>query len=83
MTTKLMKWGNSEAVRIPKELLKAHSLRTGTLLEFKSTKEGILIKSKKKTKIPYFDIRELCKNMTPYNKRDIIDWGPPQGKEIW
>ncbi len=54
MTTKIQKWGNSLAVRIPKEILRELGWRDGTVVAFTVIEGGGLIISryKKPTKTP-------------------------------
>jgi antitoxin MazE len=83
MTTKIQKIGNSLAVYIPKALALKKGFREGLSVEFSDTPKGLVLEHKEKPKEYYFDIKELCKNLTPYEERDVIDWGAPQGREIW
>lgn len=48
MTTKIQKWGNSSAVRIPKEILRELGWRDGTVVAFTVIEGGGLIISRYK-----------------------------------
>lgn len=48
MTTKIQKWGNSLAVRIPKEILRELGWRDGTVVAFTVIEGGGLIISRYK-----------------------------------
>ena len=48
MTTKLQKWGNSYAVRIPKYLVQGIKLSQGSEIEIKYYNQSLVIKPKNK-----------------------------------
>ncbi len=72
MATKIRKWGNSYAVRIPKERVHELGMRDGS---------EVKIKIEPINKKPTLD--ELIAQITPKNRHKLIDWGPDVGKEIW
>ena len=51
MTTKLQKWGNSYAVRIPKNLIQDIKLAQGSEIEIKYYNQSLVIKPKKQKEI--------------------------------
>ena len=71
MTTKIRKWGNSYAVRIPKNQVAGLGLRDGSAVE-------IRIKPARKK----YSLDELIAQITPENRYAEINWGPDIGKEI-
>jgi len=80
MLATVSKWGNSRAVRIPKEL----ALETG--LDFGSKVELILENGELRivpVKEPRYTLEELVAQITPENRHSAVDWGPPVGKEVW
>lgn len=87
MTTRLRKWGNSMAVRIPKTVMRKARLRAGEELELVVTKPGAVElrrrkrRAKKQKSNP--TLKELMRRVTPENVHPEVDWGPPVGKEIW
>lgn len=76
---KICKWGNSLAVRIPRKLADQAGLSEGLDVEVRAS-EGKLIVA---PKIPEYDIRALVKKITKENRHELVDWGPPVGKEFW
>jgi antitoxin MazE len=32
---------------------------------------------------PTYTLQELVGKITPENRHDLIDFGPPRGKEVW
>ncbi len=80
MLATVSKWGNSRALRIPKEL----ALESG--LDFGSKVELILERGELRivpVKEPRYTLEELVAQITPENRHGEIDWGPPVGKEVW
>jgi len=82
MTTKLQKWGNSYAVRIPKNLIQDINLSRGSEIEIKYHKQSLIIRPKKQKE---YTLKELVKGITPKNRHKLIFDGQEVGKEkvIW
>lgn len=80
MTTKVQKWGNSLAVRLPKHLARAASFKAGTPVVITRDRRGIMVMSKS---VPEPTLEELIAQITPENRYEKIDWGPRRGNEIW
>lgn len=87
MNTKLSKWGNSYAIRIPKEVIDRLSISEGTEMDVSVSTDGFIVKTKNDTydlskrKIP--NLKKLIDKITPENRHEVVDWGKPVGKEIW
>ncbi len=79
MTTKVQKWGNSYAIRIPKEIVKETHLREGSSISF-SVEDGSIILSHNKK--PHYTLDELLKDFDKKNQHELVDWGPDVGNEI-
>ncbi len=80
MKTQLAKWGNSLAVRIPKVVADAATLRHGDHLEIAVKGPGAIAIRKSKRKKT---LRELIRAITPENLHEETDWGKPRGREKW
>ena len=80
MTTTIQKWGNSLAVRIPKEFAKSLKLSAGSTVGFKKVGDGIIISPSR----PVYTLEELVKDMNKKNRHKLV-WpdDAPRGKEIW
>ena len=82
------KWGNSQGIRIPKEVLESISVSEGDTLQLyidDSTNSIILKKPKKKLRLE--ERLELFYNK-PIDEilcteTQEVEWGTPQGKEEW
>lgn len=82
MTTRIQKWGNSLAVRLPKDLAESLALRAGSKVTV--TRKGFTFQVKpEKVIYPQYTLEELLKGVTKKNIHPETDWGKPMGKEIW
>lgn len=80
METKIKKWGNSLALRLPKKTTDFLNLKEGSSVDFDFDKNQIIIKPKKEKEIT---LKELVDKITPENIHKEIEAGGPIGKEIW
>ncbi len=76
---KIVKWGNSMAVRLPKVVLRDAGLQEGDTLVF-GTRNGTIVAKPVKKKPT---LKELLTRVTPENVHEEIDWGKPRGREDW
>lgn len=83
MTTKIQKWGNSLAMRLPKELANSFNLRVGSEVTFITNDDSFSIQPQIKVKIPKYTLEDLVAGITLKNRHKEFDWGKPMGKEIW
>ena len=80
MKTRVTKWGNSLAVRIPQPVAEEAHLRDGDTIEFDVTRSGLVTLRPKKS-LPSLD--EMVSQINSDNLHVETDWGKPEGKEIW
>ena len=81
MKTRVQKWGNSLALRIPKSFADEVGLRERSLVEVSLVKRRLIVASAA-TK-SRFNLKELLAQITEDNVHDEFDMGVPVGKEIW
>jgi antitoxin MazE len=75
----LVRWGNSLAVRIPKNVADEARLAEGDKLVLKVESPGnVAIKAVEKP-----SLEELLERITPENVHREISWGKPVGNEAW
>ena len=82
MSTKVTKWGNSLALRIPHELAKKYRLRDGAKVAFTEMHEGVLVTAVAETaakRLP--TLREAMANFVP-EMMERVNWGRDVGKEV-
>ena len=80
MKTKIQKWGNSLALRIPKSFAQEVGLDSNSSVDV-SLEEGKLIVVPEDK--PKFSLEQLLQQITEDNLHKEIDTGHPVGKEIW
>ncbi len=80
MNQHVRKWGNSDAVRIPSSLLAAAGLKTDDPVDVREEDGRIVIE---KAAADNETLDEMIARITPENRHEPFDWGPPVGKEIW
>ena len=80
MTTTIQKWGNSQGVRIPKTILEdAGWNENEEIIVIVENGKLIMEKTKRRRK----NIKELFENYKEEYKPQEVDWGEPEGEEIW
>ena len=80
MQTRLQKWGNSDGVRIPSNILKSLNLKTNDIVELVQEDDKIIISIPKREKI---SLEERFKNYKGPNLCKEFTWDGPAGREIW
>lgn len=80
MVTKVQKWGNSIAVRIPESVVEEARLVPGREVTIKNVRNTVVIAPVVAKKRP--TLEELVARITPKNLHKEIDWGDPVGKEL-
>jgi len=76
--SQLVKWGNSQAVRIPKTVIKQARLREGDELEIQVREGRITIESLP----PKLTLESLVAGITRKNRYPEQGWSEPVGKEV-
>ncbi len=79
METKVQKWGNSLAVRIPNSYAKDIDLKQGSLINILMDNDRIIIKPKRKKA----ELSDLLSQITDENIHEEVETGENVGKEIW
>ena len=81
MILTINQWGNSQGIRIPKELLKRLHAKVGSTLnaDFKNGKVVI----EKIDQPKEYNIHDLVKQIKKDYINENIDWGKTEGNEIW
>ena len=80
METKIQKWGNSLAVRIPKAFVKEAQLAYGSPVDLSFDDGKIVINPNPE---PPFSLDELLKGVTKRNLHSETGTGKPVGREVW
>jgi antitoxin MazE len=78
--TRIRKWGNSYAIRIPKEKLEESGIRPDDMVEVHSESGHLTVTPVQK---PKYTLDELLAQMTPDNLHEEIQTGNATGAEVW
>jgi antitoxin MazE len=79
MKSKVKKWGNSLAVRIPKAYADELKLSSESEIELEVAMNSLKITPKSKK----YTLDELLKGMSKENRHEEDDLGGPVGREEW
>lgn len=82
MLTKVQRWGNSQAVRISKQMLSEVSLEVGDAVEI-VVRDGALVLTPARTPRGAIRLEDLVAAIDGEYIPEEVDWGPPVGKEVW
>lgn len=75
----LVKWGNSQAVRIPKAVVEKARLQEGDELEIHVEEGRITIAPLS----PKLTLESLVRGITRKNRHPEQEWSKAIGKEVW
>ena len=78
MTVSIKKWGNSLAVRIPRDIARTLNLKNDSLVELHLENNRMIVEPKKESLL-----EELVEQITPDNLHGEIDTEEPVGHEAW
>ena len=81
MTTTIQKWGNSQGIRIPKILLETVNWNEDEKIVILVEDNKLIIEKAKDKRRK--NIKELFENYEGQYEPIEIDWGSPEGEEIW
>lgn len=80
METRIQKWGNSDGIRIPSNILKSLNIKTNDILNIEQDGDKIIITVPKKKKI---SLEEKFKEYHGKNLAKEFSWDENIGREIW
>ena len=82
MNTKVQKWGNSQGLRLSKELLSQADIKVGDAVEV-AVRDGVLVVTPVHRVRGGQDLKKLVKRIPKDYKPEELDWGRPVGGEVW
>jgi antitoxin MazE len=82
MITKVQKWGNSQGLRLSKDLLADVHIEVGDAVHV-SVHEGSLIVTPANRVRGSRSLEELAARVPTDYRPSELDWGPPAGREVW
>jgi len=82
MRTKVQKLGNSQGLRLNKELLSGVGIGLGDAVDV-VVRNGTLVVTPIRQVRGGYDLRALVRRISKDYKPGELDWGPPVGREVW
>jgi len=76
------KWGNSLGFRIPSGIADSLDIQAGDTLELAPAEGGLLLK-KALRKGKRYALADILDSFPPASEQSEVDFGKPQGKEVW
>ena len=83
MLTTIQKWGNSQAVRLPKSIVDELFLQENDAVEITAQNDTIVIKKATRKRRAKKSLEERFKDYSGEYRYSEYDWGKPVGKEVW
>ena len=82
MLTKIQKWGNSQGLRLAKNVLEDANLEVGDEVDVAVRDDIIVIAPIRKIRGRY-RLEDLVAQIPEDYHAGEVDWGVPVGKEVW
>lgn len=82
MITKVQKWGNSQGVRLSRELLSDADIEVGDQVDV-TVCDGALVVTPVRRVRGRVDLVQLVREVPADYDPGEADWGPPTGREVW
>ena len=79
MVTRVQKWGNSLAVRIPQSFAVQAKVAPGTAVDISLEKGALVVRPVRQR----YRLRDLLKAVDARNLHSEVQTGRPVGREIW
>jgi antitoxin MazE len=80
MVTKILKWGNSLGLRIPKSFAKDAGVEEGSPVDISIDGDKLVIQPLRRSK---YVLKDLISQIREDNIHDEIPTGDPVGREVW
>ena len=81
MVTKVQSWGNSQGLRLSKQVLADARVSVGDDVDV-SVRDGVIVVTPVKSR-GAVSLRKLVARIPKDYKPEEVDWGTPVGREAW
>jgi antitoxin MazE len=81
MATKIQRWGNSQGLRVSKEILAAANLEVGDAVDVRAV-DGTLVVTPLRRVRGRLDLAELVAAIPREATHAEVPWGEPEGDEL-
>jgi antitoxin MazE len=82
MVTKIQKWGNSQGLRLARQILEDARISIGDDVEV-AVREGMIVIAPVRRIRGRQSLQELVARIPKNYKSEETDWGKPVGNEVW
>jgi antitoxin MazE len=82
MVTKIQKWGNSQGLRLSKQVLEDARITIGEDVDV-TAREGVIVIAPVKRVRGKRSLQELVSRIPKHYETEEIDWRNPVGRERW
>ncbi len=79
MPTRIAKWGNSLALRLPRKVAADAHLKEGTAVELRVEGDSLIVTPAR----PKYQLSELLSQSKPAHRQKEAEWGGQRGDEQW
>jgi len=83
MNTAIQKWGNSQGIRLNREILNQSNLNLGDAVVVEAKNNVITIKPIKIQKRKKYSLEKLVADIPSDYSAEELDFGKPVGREEW
>ena len=82
MITKVQKWGNSQGLRITRQLLEDAGIEVGDEVDV-TARDGVILIAPVRRVRGKQNLQELVSRIPKDYIASEVEWGKPVGKEVW
>jgi len=82
MVTRIQKWGNSQGLRIAREVLEDAHVTLGDEVDV-SARDGVIVITPVKRVRGRHKLDELVSRIPKEYRAEELDWGESRGRETW
>lgn len=82
MVTKVQKWGNSQGLRLSRQVLEEAQISVGDEVKV-AVHDGAIVVAPIRRLRGKHTLSELVKQIPKGYKSEELDWGGPVGNEVW
>ncbi|OPY78954.1 MAG: Antitoxin MazE [Syntrophorhabdus sp. PtaU1.Bin058] len=82
MVTRIQKWGNSQGLRLARQVLEDARISVGDEVDV-TTRDGIIVIAPARHVRSKQSLEKLVSGIPRNYKPKEVDWGKPVGREVW
>ncbi len=82
MVTKIQKWGNSQGLRLARQVLQDANISIGDEVDV-TTRDGMIVIAPARRIRGRQSLQKLVSRIPKDYKPGEVDWGKPVGREVW